>query len=111
MKFMLYNVEGLSVPVEAEPGRPFKFTCSAEECGKELIVEGIILQVSEEEFAVVLNSVVDENPDFKSILGIKVRKYVFKGKVNGSEAVLPAESFEDFAKRFLEAMDSVLVLR
>ncbi len=111
MKFMLYNVEGLSVPVEAEPGRPFKFTCSAEECGKNLSIEGVILSVSEEEFTAVLNSTVDDNPEFEAIKGIKVRKYVFKGRINGSEAVLPAESFEDFARRFLESADSVLVLR
>ncbi len=111
MKFMLYNVEGLSIPVEAEPGRPFKFNCSEEECGKSVTIKGVILPVSEDEFAVVLNATIDENPDFKAIEEIKARKYIFKGRVNGVETVLPAETFEDFAKRFIEAVDSVLLLR
>ncbi|NJE05990.1 hypothetical protein E3E36_07510 [Thermococcus sp. M36] len=108
MKVFIYNVDGLTVPVEAEPGLRFRFQCSSEECGKEILIEGVIMQVDEEEFTEVLERTIEENRDFKKIREITSRRLVFEGKVNGKHVKLPAESFEDFAKRFL---NEVLVLR
>ncbi|ASI98120.1 hypothetical protein [Thermococcus celer] len=108
MKVFIYNVDGLTVPVEVEPGLPFKFVCSEEECGREVVVEGIVRPASEEEFTRILEDTVAENPDFEKIREITARTLIFEGKVNGKEVKLPAESFNDFAKRFL---DGVLVLR
>ncbi len=108
MKVFIYNADGLTIPVEVEPGLPFKFRCTEEECGKEVIIEGVVRHADEAEFTRVLESTVDENPDFKKILEITARKLIFEGKVNGKEVTLPVESFDDFAKRFL---DEVLVLK
>ncbi len=108
MKFLIYNVAGLTIPVEAEPGIPFEFECSEEECGRRVRIEGVIVEVSEKEFDGVLEETLEKNPDFSRIAEITVRSYVFRGKVNGEEVELPAESLDDFAKRFME---EVLVLR
>ncbi len=108
MKFLVYNAAGLTIPVEAEPGVPFEFHCSEEECGKRVRIEGTIVEVSEKEFDGVLEETLEKNPSFSRIAEITVRSYVFRGKVNGEEVELPAESLDDFAKRFME---EVLVLR
>ena len=108
MKVFIYNVDGLTIPVEVELGLPFKFHCTEEECGKEIFIEGVVKLVSEEEFTKALEDTIAENSDFKRIREITARMLVFEGKVNGKEVKLPAESFDDFAKRFL---DEVLVLR
>lgn len=108
MKVFIYNVDGLSIPVEVEIGLPFKFHCSADECGKEVLIEGVVRTVDEKEFTKVLENTISENAEFEKIREITSRTLIFEGKVNGREVRLPAESFEDFAKRFL---DEVLVLR
>ncbi|QDA30807.1 hypothetical protein FH039_03145 [Thermococcus indicus] len=108
MKVFIYNADGLTIPVEVEPGLPFKFTCTEEECGREVVMEGVVRYADEAEFTRVLRDTIAENPDFKKILEITARNLIFEGKVNGREVVLPVESFDDFAKRFL---DEVLVLR
>ncbi|AFL94787.1 hypothetical protein CL1_0580 [Thermococcus cleftensis] len=108
MRVFIYNAAGLTVPVEVEPGLPFKFTCTEEECGRKIVIEGVVRPASEEEFTRVLEKTVKENSDFEKIREITARKLVFEGKVNGKEVLLPVESFEDFARRFLE---EVLVLR
>jgi len=108
MKVFIYNVDGLSIPVEVELGLPFTFHCSEEECGKEITIEGVVKVVDEEEFTEILEKTIAENSDFKRIREITARTLIFEGRVNGKDVRLPAESFEDFAKRFL---DEVLVLR
>lgn len=108
MKGFIYNAGGLSIPVEFTPGVPFKFECPKDECGRRVVLEGIVVEVDSAEFTEVLERTVKENPDFKRILEITSRRYLFKGKVNGKEVILPVESFEDFAKRFLE---EVLILK
>ncbi len=108
---MVYNAAGLTLPVEAEVGTPFDFECSEAECGKIVRIEGKILRVEEDEFNLRLKNVIEENPSFRAIDAISVRKYLFFGKVNGREVVLPVESMEDFAKRFIDATDSIIVLR
>ncbi len=108
MKGFIYNVEGLSLPIEFAPGVPFRFECSEEDCGKKIVIEGVIVEVNDDEFTRALEKTVEENPDFERIREITARRYIFKGKVNGREVELPVESFEDFAKRFL---DEVLVLK
>jgi hypothetical protein len=108
MKGFIYNAGGISVPIEFTPGVPFHFECDEEECGKRLVIEGIVVEVTAPEFTKVLKRIVKENPDFKGILGITSRKLLFRGEVNGEEVTLPVESFDDFAKRFL---DEVLVLK
>ena len=108
MKFLIYNAAGLTIPVEAEPGIPFEFDCSEEECGKNVRIAGVIVEVSEKEFNGVLEETLEKNPGFSRIAEIAVRSYVFRGKVNGGEVELPAENLDDFAKRFME---EVLVLR
>ncbi len=108
MKGFVYNAGGLSIPIEFTPGVPFKFECPEELCGKRVVLEGVVVEVDSTEFTEVLERTVKENPEFKKILEITSRRYLFKGKVNGSDATLPVESFEDFAKRFLE---EVLVLK
>jgi len=110
-KFMVYNAAGLTLPVEAELGIPFNFECSEAECGKIVRMEGKILEVGENEFNRNLRNVIEENPSFRAIDAISVRKYLFFGKVNGREIILPVESMEDFAKRFIDATDSIIVLR
>ncbi|AIU69807.1 hypothetical protein TEU_05365 [Thermococcus eurythermalis] len=102
MKGFVYNAEGLSLPIEFTPGVPFKFECTEEECGKKIVLEGTVVEVESTEFSRVLEEVVRDNPEFKKIEEITARKYVFRGKVNGREVELPVESFEDFARRFLE---------
>ncbi len=102
MKFFIYNAAGLTIPVEAEPGIPFKFRCSEEDCGKVVVIEGVIRNASEEEFSRLVNSVVDANPSFTRIREIAEKAWVFDGKVNGKDVMLPAESFDEFARRFLE---------
>ncbi len=111
MRFMVYNVEGLTIPVDAEPGVPFTFHCPAEECGRELNMEGEIVGVFREEFDRVLKDTISSNPNFEPISGISVRKYVFRGTVNGIRVELPAESVEDFAQRFVESSGSFIILR
>lgn len=108
MKGFIYNAEGLSVPVEFVPGVPFHFECSEEECGKRVVIEGTIFEVEEEEFTRVLESTIENNPDFEKLREVASRKYVFRGKINGRYVELPVESFEDFAKRFL---NEVLILK
>ena len=108
MKVFIYNADGLTVPVEVEPGLPFKFRCTEEECGKEVVIEGVVRHADEAEFTEVLESTVRDNPDFKKIREIAARNLIFEGRVNGKDVVLPVESFDDFAKRFL---DEVLVLK
>ncbi len=108
MKFFVYNAAGLTIPVDAEPGLPFKFHCSEEECGKVVVIEGIIRNASEEEFNRAVKEVVDTNPSFAKIEEVAERAWVFDGKVNGKDVVLPVESFDGFAKRFL---DEVLVIQ
>lgn len=58
-KFMVYNVEGLTIPVEAELGLPFYFECSTEECGKRVVIKGKIIEVSESKFEGVLEEVIN----------------------------------------------------
>ncbi|WP_297500444.1 hypothetical protein [Thermococcus sp.] len=108
MKGFIYNAGGLSIPLEFTPGVPFKFECTEEECGRRVVIEGVVIEVSSREFTEVLEKVVRENPDFKRIQEINARRFIFKGRVNGKEADLPVESFEDFAERFL---DEVLVIK
>ncbi|ASJ09955.1 hypothetical protein A3L12_00890 [Thermococcus sp. P6] len=108
MKVLIYNADGLSLPVEVEVGVPFKFTCKEGECGKRIVIEGIVRPASEEEFNEVLEKTVSSNPGFKRIREITARRLVFEGKVNGKPALLPVESLDDFAERF---MSEVLVLR
>jgi len=108
MKVFIYNADGLTIPVEVEPGLPFKFICTEEECGKEVVIEGVVRHAEEAEFTRVLKDTISENPDFKKIVEITARTLIFEGKVNEKEVILPVESFDDFAKRFL---DEVLVLR
>ena len=108
MKVFIYNADGLTLPVEVEPGLPFKFRCTEEECGKEIVIEGVVRHANEDEFTRALENTVKNNPDFKKIMEITARKFIFEGKVNGKEVTLPVESFDDFAKRFL---DEVLVLK
>jgi len=108
MKGFIYNAEGLTLPVEFAPGVPFRFECSEEECGKRVVVEGIIVEVDSDEFTRILERTVEESPDFQKIREITARRYVFRGRVNGRSVELPVESFDDFAKRFL---DEVLVLK
>ncbi len=108
MKVFIYNADGLTIPVEVELGLPFQFVCSEEECGRKVVIEGVVRLASEDEFTEILESTIAENSDFKKIREITARMLVFEGKVNGKEVKLPVESFDDFAKRFL---DEVLVLR
>ena len=108
MKVFIYNVDGLTIPVEVELGLPFKFRCTEEECGREIVIEGIVRLASEEEFTRTIEDTIAENSDFKKIREITAKMLIFEGKVNGREVRLPVESFDDFAKRFL---DEVLVLR
>lgn len=108
MKVLIYNVDGLTLLVEVEPGLPFTFHCSSEECGKEIIIEGIVRTVDELEFNRVLENTISENPDFERIKEITARNLIFEGRVNGKRVKLPVESMDNFAKRF---MDEVLVLR
>ncbi|NJE09692.1 hypothetical protein [Thermococcus sp. MAR1] len=108
MKVFIYNADGLTIPVEVELGLPFKFVCSEEECGRKVVIEGVVRLANEEEFTEVLESTIAKNSDFKKIREITARMLVFEGRVNGKEVKLPVESFDDFAKRFL---DEVLVLR
>ncbi|ASJ00168.1 hypothetical protein A3K92_01030 [Thermococcus gorgonarius] len=109
-KFMVYNTAGLTLPVEAKVGSPFYFECPEEECGKKVVLEGIIIEVSEAEFNKALESTIEEDPNFKPIEKIEVRKYVFRGRVNGKEVELPAESLVDFAKRFIENQNNLILL-
>ena len=108
MKGFIYNAGGLSIPLEFTPGVPFRFECSEEECGKKVVIEGVVVEVSSSEFTEVLERVVRENPEFRRIREISSRRFIFRGKVNGKDETLPVESFEDFAERFL---DEVLVLK
>ena len=108
MKGFIYNAEGLSLPVEFTPGVPFKFECREDECGKRVVVEGVIVEVDSSKFTEVLEKTIEDNSDFERIREISSRRYVFRGKVNGKDVELPVESFEDFAKRFLE---EVLILK
>ena len=108
MKVFIYNADGLTIPVEVEPGLPFKFRCDEEECGKVVVIEGVVRHADEGEFNKILEETVEENPDFAKIREIAARNLIFEGKVNGREVLLPVESFDDFAKRFL---DEVLVLK
>ena len=108
MKGFIYNAGGLSLPIDFVPGVPFKFECSEEECGKRVVIEGVVFEVDGDEFTKVLEKTVRNSPDFEKIREITARRYVFRGKVNGKDVELPVESFEDFAKRFL---DEVLVLK
>jgi len=108
MKGFVYNAEGLSIPIEFAPGVPFKLECGEEECGRRIVIEGVVVEVDSWEFTRVLERTVNDNRDFEKIREITARRYVFRGRVNGKEVELPVESFEDFAKRFL---DEVLVLK
>ncbi|WP_335755192.1 hypothetical protein [Thermococcus gorgonarius] len=96
--------------MEAKVGSPFYFECPEEECGKKVVLEGIIIEVSEAEFNKALESTIEEDPNFKPIEKIEVRKYVFRGRVNGKEVELPAESLVDFAKRFIENQNNLILL-
>lgn len=110
-KFMIYNADGLTIPVEADLGVPFYFDCSEEECGKRVVIEGVIKVVSLQEFDLAVERTIKEDSSFRPIENIEVRKYVFEGKVNGKEVELPVESLEDFARRFVESLDTLIVLR
>ncbi|WP_054841231.1 hypothetical protein [Thermococcus peptonophilus] len=109
MKGFVYNAAGLSVPVEFTPGVPFRFECSEEDCGKIVVIEGVIEEVDEVEFTKVLEETIKENPSFSKLREITSRRFVFRGKVNEREVTLPpVESFQDFTERFLR---EVLILK
>ncbi|MBP1911926.1 hypothetical protein [Thermococcus stetteri] len=108
MKGFIYNAAGLSIPVEFTPGVPFRFECPEEDCGKSVVIEGVVEEVNEAEFTRVLEATIRENPAFGKIREITSRRFVFRGKVNGKEVALPVESFQDFTERFLK---EVLILK
>ncbi|WP_456368965.1 hypothetical protein [Thermococcus sp.] len=108
MKGIIYNVEGISIPVEFTPGIPFRFQCSSNDCGKNIVLEGIIIEAKEEEFTKVLEAIISNDPSFEKIRDIRSRKFLFKGRVNGKDVVLPVESLQDLVDRFL---DEILVLK
>ncbi len=95
--FIIYNVQGISIIVDAEVGRPFEFYCPIEECGQEIKMQGVIIKTSMEEFKRILNV----TPKVFSELEIS-SPFIFKGKINGKETKLPAESIENFTKRFMK---------
>ncbi len=97
--FIIYNVQGISILVDAEVGLPFKFYCPAEECGEEIRVQGVIIKASADEFKKVLNETTEDT----AFSELKITSpFIFKGKVNGKEVKLPAESIEHFTKRFMK---------
>jgi hypothetical protein len=108
MKGFVYNAAGLTIPLEFTPGVPFRFECSEDECGKQVLLEGVIEEVSENEFTKILEETIQKNPFFERIREIHSRKFIFRGRVNGEEVALPVESFQDFAQRFL---GEVLILK
>lgn len=98
--FIIYNVLGMSIPVDAREGAPFNFHCSEEECGKEIVLQGVIKRVSGEEFRRVLKATIEESRVFAGLEEIH-GSFIFEGRVNGENVKLPAESMEEFTKRFM----------
>ncbi|NJE07358.1 hypothetical protein E3E31_02195 [Thermococcus sp. M39] len=102
-RFLVYNAEGKSLVVDANIGERFSFYCSEEECGTEIIIEGIIRHATFEEFIKVRNNVIEQNEEFK-VLGNVIPKepMIFEGTVNGKKVELPAEKLDEVAKRFID---------
>lgn len=82
MKGFIYNVVGLSILVEFMFGVFFRFECFEEDCGKVVVIEGVIEEVDEVEFIKVFEKIIKENLFFSKIREIIFRRFVFKGKVN-----------------------------
>ncbi|MBO8173628.1 MAG: hypothetical protein H0Z18_00055 [Thermococcus sp.] len=102
-RFLVYNAEGKSLVVDANIGENFSFYCSKEECGTEIIIEGIIRHSSFEEFIKVRNNVIDQNYEFKVLRNVLPKEpMIFEGTVNGKKVKLPVEKLDEVAKRFID---------
>ena len=101
--FVIYNVLGMSIPVDAEEGVSFDFYCSEEECGREIFLHGVIRAADVEEFRRVLEAVIRENSAFSKLEEIR-GSFIFEGRVNGKNVKLPAESMEELTKRFMKEL-------
>ncbi|GAB6102705.1 hypothetical protein JCM16138_19280 [Thermococcus atlanticus] len=99
--FIIYNVLGMSIPVDAEEGTLFTLHCPEEECGKEIMLRGTIKRVSGEEFRRVLKAAIEGNSVFAGLEDIH-GSFIFEGSVNGENVKLPAESMEEFTERFMK---------
>lgn len=101
-RFMIYNVMGRSIMVEASLNEEFKFICPIEECGERIEIQGVIKMVSLEEYKRVLKETLRDNKEFEVIRTLNPTPLIFEGKVNGNKVKLPAESVQSLAKRFVD---------
>jgi hypothetical protein len=99
-RFMIHNVAGKSIMVEARLGKEFHFICSENECGEKLELHGVIKIVNPQEYRKVLKETLNENEEFRVIETLNPAPLIFEGTVNGKEVKLPAETLESLAKRF-----------
>jgi len=100
-RFMIYNVDGKSIMVEAKLGEEFDFVCSKEECGERLELHGVIKIVPLQEYWEVLKKTVNENEEFQVIKTLNPIPLIFEGTVNGKKVKLPAETLQSLARRFV----------
>lgn len=102
-RFLIYNAEGKSLIVDANIGERFSFYCSEEECGTEVVIEGIIRRATFEEFIKVRNNVVEQNEEFKVLENVLPKEpMIFEGMLNGRKVELLAEKLDEVAKRFID---------
>ncbi|WP_087037451.1 hypothetical protein [Thermococcus litoralis] len=100
-RFMIYNVAGKSIMVEAKLGEEFDFICSEKECGERLELHGVIKVVPPQEYRKVLKATLNENEEFQVIETLNPIPLIFEGTVNGEKVKLPAETVQNLAKRFV----------
>ena len=112
-RFMLYNVMGKTIVVNTKIDKPFTFHCSAENCGIDIKLEGTIKVTDFKDYIVTKAIALSKIESFKELLksSLDDKPLVFEGYVNGKKVKLPAESTEDFSRRFLSMKDSYYVLR
>lgn len=100
-RFMIYNVAGKSIMVEARLGKEFHFICSKKECGERLELHGVIKVVTPQEYRKVLKATLNENEEFQVIETLNPIPLIFEGTVNGEKVKLPAETVQNLARRFV----------
>jgi len=100
-RFMIYNVAGKSIMVEAKLGEEFDFICNEKECGERLELHGVIKVVPPQEYRKVLKATLNENEEFQVIETLNPIPLIFEGTVNGEKVKLPAETVQNLARRFV----------
>ncbi|AIF69230.1 hypothetical protein PAP_04070 [Palaeococcus pacificus DY20341] len=111
-RFMIYNVNGMSIMVKALLNHHFTFFCSEEECKKEIHLSGVIKVVSFREYIVTKALAFGALSEFEAFLeeSKEDKPLIFEGYLNGKRVKLPAESMKDFSTRFLSVNGSYYVI-